>query len=64
MTRALKRVLTGLGITIASVALFVLAAALLPGKPDRFYLLLGLALLGATLVFRLLGYDLEPEDGE
>jgi hypothetical protein len=64
LTRAFKWALAGLGITLASAAIFVLAAALFPGDPGRFYLLLGLVMLGATLIVRLLGYGPQPGEGD
>ena len=55
MSVGLKWVLAGAGITLASLAIFILAAALFPGNPSRFYLIAVLVLLSATLVWKLLG---------
>jgi hypothetical protein len=51
----LKWVLAGVGITLASLAIFILAAALFPGDPSRFYYIAALVLLSVTLAWRLLG---------
>ena len=55
MKRAVTWVLVGLGITVASVAVFVLAVALPPGDPSKFYLIVAVALLALTLLWRMLG---------
>ena len=54
MQRALKWLLVGIGLTILSVAGFIVAAALSPGDPGRSYLIFGLILLAITLAWRLL----------
>lgn len=56
MTRAATWILTGLAITFASVAVFVLAAWLFPGNPGRLYLVLSLTALTATLLLRLFAW--------
>jgi hypothetical protein len=43
------------GITMACVAVFILAAALFPGNPGRFYLIAGSVVITITLAWRLLG---------
>ena len=55
MKRALTWALTAIGITFVSVAVFILAAALFPGDPGRFYLIAVSILLTFTLAWRLLG---------
>jgi hypothetical protein len=53
MRRIVRWFLAALGLTAASVAVFILALGLLPGDPMRFYLIFGLALLSATLLWRV-----------
>jgi len=53
--RALKWVLAGIGITIASIVVFVLAAWLFPGDPGRSYMTVCITFLVITLAWRLFG---------
>lgn len=50
MRRAALWIVTGLGIAVASIAVFLVAAWLFPGAPERLYLILGGGLLSITLL--------------
>jgi hypothetical protein len=55
MNRAMIWALVALGITLAIVAVFLLAAALLSGNPGRLYLIVCVVALALGLVVRLAG---------
>jgi len=54
MKRVLVWLLVGIGITVASVAVFIFAAWLFPGDPGRFYSLFAAITAGLGLLVRML----------
>lgn len=54
MRQVLRILLQALAITIASIAIFILAAGLFPGDPGRFYYYVAIFSLVGALLSRLL----------